>query len=259
MNTEQKEFWSEIDEVCHKASMLGSNMLFRGMTNADHKLIPSIARGTFDGLGGDIDGIEGSMLSEFKRLTLPTLVSQPTNDFEWLFLAQHYGLPTRLLDWTTNPMVALFFAVECDDGIDASLHIVSHMVTDDYSDYDYKTADVTEEAKTNSYVLRIIKMQPEQGKVIFIRPKYSDSRYVNQKSIFSCPRDPFKPLELDKHQIIKIKAQWKPAIRERLKMMGISHSYIYPGLEGVAKEIRKHMFEPVQSGRHKIITSKPRM
>ncbi|EHJ9962113.1 FRG domain-containing protein [Vibrio cholerae] len=259
MDIEQKEFWAQVDEICYKASMLGSNMLFRGMANNAYELIPSIARGTNEGLGGDIESLERSMLSEFKRLTLPILTTEPTNDFEWLFLAQHYGLPTRLLDWTTNPMVALFFAVESEDDNDACLHIVKHMVTDDYSDYDYKTADISEEAKKNSYVLRVFKLQPEQGEVIFIRPKYTDSRYVNQKSIFSCPKNPFEPLKLDNHDVLEIKSKWKPFIRDRLKMMGISHSYIYPGLEGVAKEVRKHMYEPVQMGRHKIISSKVSM
>jgi len=256
MDDDQKIFWAEVDEVIYKASTLGSNMLFRGVPNIDYQLIPSIARDTNKGVGGDIEALEQDMLKEFKRLTLPTLQSQPNTDFEWLFLAQHYGLPTRLLDWTSNPMVALFFAVESEDAVDAQLHIVKHMITDDYNDYDYQTANISKEAKEKSPMLGIFALQPEQGEVIFVRPKYTDSRYVNQKSIFSCPKDPFTPLDLSNHSTIHIKAAWKHQIRDRLKMLGISHSYIYPGLEGASKEIRKHMFEPVQSGRHQIITSK---
>ncbi|WP_340642453.1 FRG domain-containing protein [Photobacterium damselae] len=127
MDIDQKQFWAEIDEICCRASMLGSNMLFRGMANSNYQLVPSIARGINEGVGGDIESLERDMLSEFKRLTLPTLTSQPTSDFEWLILAQHYGFPTRLLDWTANPMVALFFAVESEDDHDAYLHIVKHM------------------------------------------------------------------------------------------------------------------------------------
>lgn len=49
-----------------------------------------------------------AMLTEFKNEATKYLRVKPKNDFEWMFLAQYYGVPTKLLDWSTDPLVALF-------------------------------------------------------------------------------------------------------------------------------------------------------
>jgi type I restriction enzyme M protein len=50
------------------------------------------------------------MLEKFKREAIPYLTIKPNDDWDWLALAQHHGLPTRLLDWTQNPLVAVGIA-----------------------------------------------------------------------------------------------------------------------------------------------------
>ena len=133
-------------------------------------------------------------------------------------------MPTRLLDWSTNPLVALYFAVEKGDEIDGVVYALCHGISDQYGLFDFKTADVTKEHRNTP--AGFIQLQPNQGKVIFIRPKYSDQRYLNQKSVFSCTKDVFKPLVLEGIEKIIVRSSLKPELRLCLRTIGISTFYV---------------------------------
>lgn len=85
---------------------------FRGQSSSDYKLIPSIGRRFKDGQESVLMQYEREIFEDFKRKYSMFTDVRPKNDKEFLFLAQHYGLPTRLLDWTYNPLIALYFACE---------------------------------------------------------------------------------------------------------------------------------------------------
>ena len=240
------DFWNEF--MCLAKPNGGPDFVFRGVTDESFDLIPSIGRRTKEPTSGKISAIEGDLLNEFKRLTIPILEKQPSSDFEWMFLAQHYGLPTRLLDWTTNPLVALFFATEENDDKDGAIYYSQIRFSDEYERYDPYLA------KNNHYHYSPIALLPHEGKVIFIRPRYTDNRYLNQRSIFSCPSDPFISLNIPEIKKMVFQREWKPGIRERLLRLGISASYIYPGLSGIASEVKSRIFNPITSGKRRIIT-----
>lgn len=103
---------------------------FRGQSSSAYRLIPSAMREMveigdmynrkikprklthFNNRGYHVTYINyQAMLEEFKKEAIKYLRVKPQNDFEWSFIAQHYGVPTKLLDWTTDPLVALFFAL----------------------------------------------------------------------------------------------------------------------------------------------------
>ncbi len=82
------------------------DFLFRGQRN-DLPLIPKIARLK---PRGDLFATERIMLEEFKRSN-PLLIEvhRPMDDWDYLTLGQHFGLPTRFLDWSNNALTALWF------------------------------------------------------------------------------------------------------------------------------------------------------
>lgn len=208
----------------------GKSWFYRGQAQ-DWPLLPSIGRvgrGGFDVL---LD-FEEMILSEFKRLASPYYGSPPLSLSEWVLHAQHHGLPTRLLDWTTNPLKALFFAVEdpknSSDGVVWSSDAINIAWNDSLPDL-----------KTEEHY--------------FHRPTHLNTRITAQESvflIFALREDQIDliPMNVDDHytygrvEKFVIPALRKAHIRSSLKNFGIDTLSIYPSVESVARRIRDEYF-----------------
>ena len=110
---------SSITEILKNSVGDFKSTWFRGQPNYNHKLIPSIFRqGNKYGITYD----EQRMFEEFKR-RYPDHSSNHKTTYEWLTLMQHYGLPTRLVDWSSNLLVGLYFCCASDEELDGSLYV----------------------------------------------------------------------------------------------------------------------------------------
>lgn len=199
---------------------LSDTEFYRGVSDANYELIPSAGRLGVDKLSTLVQ-IEKSMLEEFQRKSPMYIESLPSNQFEWLSLAQHHGLPTRLMDWTFNPLIALFFAVENNCSTDAAIYCAFPSVG-----HELETILRTPEGIFNT-----------QLDAIHLVPDRKHVRYKNQDGLFTLHRDPRECNIKNILTKIIIPAAAREEMRWRLRKLGITKSFVYDGLDGLSHDI----------------------
>lgn len=188
--------------------------VFRGQSNPEWELVPKAGRPPYDSSN------DQRAFTAWKRRAAEFANVSFKDDWDWLAVAQHHGLATRLLDWTNNPLAAAFFAVEDNDDTDSILFAIftKHILDTDH----YKPFEI--------------------NGVYRIKPKGVSQRIVRQSGIFTIHNPPNLSIEnglQDGYKLEKIiisRTYIKNLIFE-LSHYGINRASLFPDLDGLSSHM----------------------
>lgn len=195
--------------------------IFRGVRQSTYELLPKIGRpGARKGTGSPVDlpydgAAEETMVRHFIRSAGPYVKHIPATRLEWLALAQHHGMFTRLLDWTESLLVAAYFAVE-----DA------RNVTSPPMIYCMKDIPVAPSEKHN---------YPDKlDEVMLYYPPHMSPRIPAQSSVFTVHKNLDKPFRPE--NVVRITIGRSPlTLKLNLNACGIHKASLFPGIDGLAE------------------------
>lgn len=271
---------------------------FRGHQMSHYKLIPSVlrniipltdARGNslrgderISSSGGEMTGINPErLLNEFKRRAVHLVDERPQNDFEWLFIMQHYGVKTRLLDWTTNALVALYFAVDesqdctsqelatldddeitfdtIQDSKPAAVFAMNPNKFNEESTTCSRPIDLSNEFKQWEHYTRPTEHDGAMLPICVLAPN-SSSRIRAQSGVFTLhgsmtkPLESYYPIQKILHKIyIPLESQCK--MKKDLEILGITNSFIYQDLDSLSHDIMKEEYKRFDNERRDYLRS----
>lgn len=215
---------------------------FRGHGDSTWKLVPSISRENEYPVEA-----EWASFKRFRQNASRFVTQKQQSSWDWLFLMQHYGVPTRLLDWTENPLVALYFAASSSPDTDGHLWVLLPTELNSESGYSNKLANdlpcFQMDDDLDSYLTKTVLSNPEasQSPVCAIASRDS-SRIVAQHGVFTIFHSDFTPLEdLDSAKHLwryRIPKESKQRIVDELDLLQINKFALFPEL-GNAGELAK--------------------
>ena len=231
-----------------------SRFAFRGLSDKNHQLKTSLMR-----LGGGYKHVEKHLLRQFKKYGHQKL-NGDHNEWYWLSVAQHYGLPTRLMDWSYSPEVALHFATSNLNkyNVDGAIWKVNYRKAHSLlpNSLNGLKSIVSEEMVSiftvdhlNGSIKDLNAMNALGEKsdfFLFFEPPSIDERIFNQFAYFSIGSRPDLSLDewLENHKdiwhkiIIPKEIKWE--IRDKLDQSNVSERILFPGLSGIASWLTRY-------------------
>ena len=262
MKTKEVKTWAELNRYLFANTWnedirrFRSPFAYRGLSNKKFKLTTGLTR-----LGEWYPTMERNLLKQFRKYA-NRHVLEPNTEWHWLSVAQHHGLPTRLLDWTYSPLVALHFATE-DIGamdVDSAVWKINYAKVNRLLQKDLiqKLATLGAEIFSVDALAEAIptldsldhRSSKDHEIAVFFEPPSLDERIVNQFGYFSALSDPKLSMEewlirpgvegkVDALKII-IPKRLKWEIRDKLDQSNINERVLMGGTDGLCKWLRRH-------------------
>jgi hypothetical protein len=203
--------------------------IFRGHSNKAFDLKPSVGRGGHT--AADCLAHERSLFTIFLREAGSYLSPLPADEWEWLSVAQHHGLPTRFLDWTCNPLVALYFSVTENEGVDGEVFAL-HSVT---------KASRRVREKSPFEITRPAKYYPN---IVSPRIRAQEGLFVACSHIEQALDTPLREgWSIERYEV---PSAAKSRLRYELFRLGVHASALFPDIDGLAKRLKwQHCASPL--------------
>lgn len=259
-------FKQYVDIIEKRQSKSKNSLWYRGCGKSTHALLPTLFRHKTAKTKAALEQLERQLMVRFRQRSIPLHNRSLADEWDTLFFMQHYGVPTRLLDWTENPFIAFYFAVTSGPfsvskgtrnkppaisfSSDAAIWIFNPVEWNNHA---------TSQQGNGLGVLTpgddaLLRYKPSRRfDEIPVHPvalygAHNSPRIVAQRGVFTIygndtipMEDAFETFQFPAECLIKVilKRDKLPNLRTAILQHGITESVVFPDLEGLAREMKR--------------------